>query len=66
MGKYKCQQESKGRLYDQSAYYLPKGKLKAVQAYAANKGISVNCLINTLLREAIGQTAEEWQDKETA
>ena len=47
--------------YDRVGTKLPKGRKADVEAYAVSQGISVNGLINTLLRNALDMTEEEWK-----
>lgn len=47
--------------YDRVGTKLPKGRKADVEAFAANHGTSVNALINSLLREALGMTEEAWK-----
>ena len=49
------------KAYDDLRVRIPKGRKAAVEAYALSQDDSVNGLINTLLREAIGMTEAEWK-----
>ena len=48
--------------YDRIEIKVPKGRKAAVDAHAKAKGVSVNGLVNTLLRADMGLTEEEWKD----
>ena len=50
------------KAYDQIPVRVPKGRKANVEAYAKERGESVNGLINNFLRTAIGMTEEEWKD----
>ena len=52
------------KAYDRVNLVIPKGKKEVLEALAATRGLSVNGLINTLLREAAGLTEEEWKRSE--
>ena len=39
---------------------VPKGMRQLIQEYAESRGMSVNGLVNSLLRDEIGMTAQEW------
>lgn len=49
------------KAYDRLAVTVPKGRKATVEALAAERGQSVNGLINELLRVAAGMTEEEWK-----
>lgn len=51
------------KAYDRVSLMLPKGRKSDVEAYAQQQGLSVNGLINALLKTAIGLTDEEWSNK---
>lgn len=51
------------KAYDRLAVTVPKGRKATVEAIAAERGQSVNGLINELLRAAAGLTEEEWKGK---
>lgn len=40
---------------------IPKAQEDAVKAHAASKGESLNGLVNTLLRDDMGLSEEEWK-----
>ena len=52
------------KAYDRLAITIPKGKKSTVEEYAKSKGESVNGLVNSLLRAAIGLSEEEWKQSE--
>lgn len=52
------------KAYDRLAITIPKGRKEAVETYAKNQGVSVNLLVNNLLRDSIGMTEEEWKAKQ--
>lgn len=66
MGKASTRAQNKYILkaYDRVNLTLPKGKKDILQAYAAERGESVNGLINKLLRMELDYTVEEWEQKE--
>ena len=48
--------------YDSLRIVVPKGRKAAVEALAAERGESVNGLVNGLLRAAAGLTEEQWKE----
>ena len=48
------------RCYDRISVTVPKGFKTAIEAHAANKGLSVNGLINKLLKADMG---DAWPNK---
>lgn len=65
MTNYK--REFSAKNYDRLAITIPKGKKSAVEEHAKSENLSVNGLVNELLREKLGQTKDEWRpetDKE--
>lgn len=54
------------RAYDRLAIVLPKGRKEAVEVFAESHGLSVNGLVNLLLRDALGVSAEEWKNQAEA
>ena len=50
------------KAYDRLAVTIPKGRKTTVEAHAKSKGLSVNGLINTLLREDLNISEEEWKN----
>ena len=49
------------KAYDRLQLVVPKGRKEDIEAYARNKGESVNGLINALLRADMGLSEEEWK-----
>lgn len=49
------------RVYDRLAVTIPKGRKEAVKKYAQENGLSVNGLVNKLLRGALRMTDEDWK-----
>ncbi len=49
---------------DELKIRIPKGRKSAVEAHAKSKGESVNSLVNTLLREDMGLSEQEWKARE--
>lgn len=49
------------KAYDRLAITIPKGRKEAVEQYAQEQGLSVNALVNELLRDAIRMTEEDWK-----
>ena len=49
------------KLYARLQIVIPKGRKDAVEEYAKQHDGSVNGLVNRLLREEMGMTAEEWK-----
>lgn len=49
------------KAYDRLAITIPKGRKETIEAYAKQEGISINGLVNRLLRETIGMTEEAWR-----
>ena len=62
----KIVRRSQLRRYDMTMIYLPKGRIQDVKDFAANRGQSVNGLINDLLRNALGVAEEDWQERKEA
>lgn len=52
------------KAYDRLAITIPKGKKSVVEEYAKANGESVNGLVNSLLRAAVGLSEEEWKQSE--
>ena len=50
------------KAYDRLAITIPKGKKSIVEEYAKANGESVNGLVNSLLRAAVGLSEEEWKN----
>lgn len=49
--------------YDRLAVLVPKGRHDTIREYAQSCGMSVNGLINDLLRYELGLTKKEWVAK---
>ena len=49
------------KAYDRLAITIPKGRKGTVEALAAKDGVSVNGLVNALLRGAAGLTEDAWK-----
>ena len=49
------------KAYDRLAVIIPKGRKQAVEAFARDRGESVNGLINRVLRAEMGLTDDEWK-----
>ena len=49
------------KAYDRLAITIPKGRKETIENYTAKEGVSVNGLVNRLLRETVGLTEEEWK-----
>jgi hypothetical protein len=50
------------KAYDRLAVTIPKGRKTAVEAFAKERGESVNGLINGLLRGVMGLSEDEWKN----
>lgn len=62
---YEMRKESNKRYLgklDELKIRLPKGRKATVEALAAERGESVNGLVNSLLRAAAGLTEEQWRE----
>ena len=52
------------KAYDRLAITIPKGRKSDIEAHAAATGVgSINGLVNSLLRTALGLTEAEWKAK---
>ena len=47
--------------YDSLRIVVPKGRKHTVEAYAKERGESINGLVNALLRKELGITESEWK-----
>ena len=47
--------------YDALRIVVPKGRKGDIEAHAQKKGKSVNRLVNSLIREDMGLTDEQWE-----
>ena len=50
--------------YDSLRIVVPKGRKTDVEAFAKEQGESVNGLVNSLLRNAMGWNDEDWKKSE--
>ena len=57
----KWNDENQAKRYDRIQLVVPKGRKTDIDEYAKAKGDSVNGLMNSLLREALGMSEEEWK-----
>lgn len=57
----KWNDENQAKRYDRIQLVVPKGRKRDIDEYAKINGESVNGLMNTLLREAISMSEEEWK-----
>lgn len=51
------------KAYDRISITVPKGRKQEIEAHAKEQGETVNGLVNTLLREDMGMTENEWKAK---
>ena len=49
------------KAYDQIPVRVPKGRKRDIEAYAKANNQSVNGLINSYLRTALGMSEDEWK-----
>lgn len=49
------------KAYDQLPIRVPKGRKGDIEAYAKAHGESVNGLVNSFLRNALGMSENEWK-----
>ena len=49
------------KAYDRLAITIPTGRKATVEALAADRGQSINGLVNALLMAALGLTEDEWK-----
>ena len=52
--------------YDRLNILIPKGRKQMIEAYAKERGDSINSLVNTLLRNELGISEAEWKRGERA
>jgi NRPS condensation-like uncharacterized protein len=50
--------------YDRISIVVPRGRLDDVKAYCAVHNDTVNGLVNTLLRERLGLSDDEWKHRD--
>ena len=58
----KWNDENMAKKYDRIQLVVPKGRKADIDEYAKSHGESVNGIMNTLLREALNMTEEEWKE----
>ena len=58
----KWNDENQTKRYDRIQLVVPKGRKNDIDEFAKAQGESVNGLMNTLLREAMGMSEEEWKN----
>lgn len=56
--------ENLTKKYDRIQIVVPKGRKSDIEAYAKEKGLSVNGWVCGFIREALGMTEEEWKKAE--
>ena len=49
------------KAYDRLAVTIPKGQKAIVEAHAKSKNLSINGLVNALLRTELNLSEEEWK-----
>ena len=57
----KWNDENMAKKYDRIQLVVPKGRKEEIEAFAKERGESVNGLMNTLLRDVMQKTEEEWK-----
>ena len=57
----KWNDENQTKRYDRIQLVVPKGRKNDIDEFAKAQGESVNGLMNTLLREAMGMSEEAWK-----
>lgn len=57
----KWNDENQAKRYDRIQLVVPKGRKADIEKYAKGQGESVNSLLNTLLREAMSMSEDEWK-----
>ena len=57
----KWNDENQTKRYDRIQLVVPKGRKNDIDEFAKAQGESVNGLMNTLLREAMGMSEDEWK-----
>ena len=65
MGKTSSQVKDRynAKAYDEIKVRVPKGRKAEIEAAVQAEGVSVNGLINRLLREYLQKSEEEWTEK---
>lgn len=49
------------KAYDRLAITIPKGQKATVEAHAQSRGLSINGLVNVLLRDELHLSEEDWK-----
>ena len=49
------------KAYDRLAVTIPKGQKATVEAHAQSRGLSINGLVNVLLRDELHLSEEDWK-----
>lgn len=49
-------------IYSRLSIFVPKARKETIEAYAKAKNLSINGLVNELLRTELGVSAEEWKE----
>ena len=57
----KWNDENMAKKYDRIQLVVPKGRKEEIEAFAKDRGESVNGLMNMLLRDVMQKTEEEWK-----
>ena len=57
----KWNDENQAKRYDRIQLVVPKGRKTDIDEYAKEQGESVNGLMNSLLREALGMSEDDWK-----
>ena len=57
----KWNDENMAKKYERIQLVVPKGRKEEIEAFAKERGESVNGLMNQLVREAMNKTEEEWK-----
>lgn len=57
----KWNDENMAKKYDRIQLVVPKGRKEEIEAFAKERGESVNGLMNMLLRDVMQKTEEEWK-----
>ncbi|MBQ2833615.1 MAG: hypothetical protein IJE71_03315 [Clostridia bacterium] len=58
----KWNDENMAKKYDRIQLVVPKGRKEEIEAFAKERGESVNGLMNMLLRDVMQKTEEEWKN----
>lgn len=52
------------KTYDDLRVRIPKGRKADLEAHVKGQGLSINGVVNQLLRQYLGMSEEEWKEKE--